>query len=131
MLPRDGTGLPRGRQQVMPWLMALARLGVGWIVIAASVYTLLEHGSFMPLVAGPLARYADAAALLGGLALFAWPPTCRWGFALLLAGIAGFELLWRHTGFVHGRSPLWAVAILTVLALGEWLSRRVRTRLYR
>ncbi len=131
LLPKDGSGLPAWREQVMPWIMAAVRLGVGWLITRAPLGTLLSHDSFLRPLASAVERDAVGGAFVLGLALFTWPATCLGGYGLLLAALGGFEWLWHRTGF-HGSSlPLWSAAILTVLALGEWLSRRVRRRLYR
>ena len=131
MLPVNGSGLPPWRQKVMPWIMALVRLAAGWVVAQGPLATLLQDGSFMRHLAGAPLRYAVAALYLAGLALFTLPATCLWGFGLLLAGLGAFQWLWARTGQPMGLLPLWTVAILAVLAGGEWLSRRLRTRLYR
>ena len=74
------------------------------------------------------ARLGLAAVLGLGLAVFAWPRTCLWGLAVLLAGLAAFELLARSLGLPPTPRLASAAAILAVLAAGEWLTRRVERR---
>jgi hypothetical protein len=52
------------------------------------------------------------------------------GGALLLAGLAGFEWVWRRLGMPPGDTFLWSAALIVVLAAGEWLVRRVQRRVY-
>ena len=130
MLPTDASGLPAWRQKVMPWIMGLVRLGVGWLVTQAPLMTLVQKDSFLRVLAGMPLRYAIAAIYIVGLACFAWPATCFYGFATLLAAVGAFEWLWARTGISSGLLPVWTVAVLTVLAAGEWLTRRVQRRLY-
>ena len=59
-----------------------------------------------------------------------WPATCFYGFALLLAAVGGFEWLWLRTGISSGLVPASTIAVLTVLAAGQWLTRRVQRRFY-
>ncbi len=130
MLPTDAAGLPAWRQKVMPWIMGLVRLGAGWVVVNAPLAELVDKGSFLRVLAGMPLRMTIAALYAVGLALFAWPRTCFYGYGLLLLAIGGFEWLWSRTGLSSGLLPFRFVAVLTVLAFGEWLTRRVQRRLY-
>jgi hypothetical protein len=130
MLPHDGTGLPAWRQKVMPWIMALVRLGAGWIVASGPLLALVQQNSYLRLLAGMPMRSLVAALYVAGLALFAWPATCFYGFGVLVAAVGAFEWLWTRTGISSGLLPLWTIAVLAVLAGGEWLTRRVQRRLY-
>jgi len=131
MLRNEGSGLPAWRRQVMPWLMALVRLGAGWVVIHAPLMTLVQKNTFLKDYAGAPLRDTIAVLYVVGLVLFAWPRTCFYGFAVLLLAVGGFEWLWTRTGIWSGMLPVWIVAVLAVLAAGEWLTRRVQRRLYR
>jgi hypothetical protein len=131
MLPTDASGLPAWRQKVMPWIMGLVRLGAGWAVVHAPLVELVDKASFLRVLAGMPLRRTIAALYIVGLALFAWPATCFYGYGLLLLAIGAFEWLWTRTGISSGLLPFRFVTVLTVLALGEWLTRRVQRRLYR
>jgi len=131
MLPTDASGLPAWRQKVMPWIMGLVRLGAGWVVVKAPLTELIDKASFLRVLAGMPLRRTIAALYIVGLALFAWPATCFYGYGLLLVAIGAFEWLWTRTGISSGLLPFRFVAVLTVLAFGEWLTRRVQRRLYR
>jgi hypothetical protein len=112
------------------WVMALVRLFAGWLIAARPLGLLLGGGSPLAALAAPVARFAIAALLGLGLVAFAWPKSCQRGLALLLAGLAADELVVRDAGLAPtpGRSIAVAVAILCVLALGEWLTRRLEAR---
>ena len=110
------------------WVMALVRLGAGWLIIARPLALLVSQPS--PIAAGVVApvRLALAAALGVGLTAFAWPRSCLYGLALLLAGLAVFEALGHQLGLPANPRTLTAVAILAVLGAGEWLTRRMEGR---
>ena len=130
MLPRDGYKLPRWRRHVMTWVMALVRLAAAWIVTQAPLTALALKPGFMRVAVTAPPRLGLAAVLAGGIVAFAWPRTCPYGFVLLLAGLTGFEALWISLGLPLGATALWSAAILTVLAAGEWLARRLQRELY-
>ena len=108
------------------WVMALVRLGTGWLVLARPLNLLMADPS--PLEVPAALRFALAALLGAGLGAFAWPRGYRWGLALLLGGLAVYELLARQHGLPPTPRLLTAVAILVVLAAGQWLTRRVEGR---
>ncbi len=121
-------GDERGPARAMgAWVMALVRLFAGWLIASRPLALLLGGSSPLAALAAPAARFAIAALLGVGLAAFAWPRSCQRGLALLLAGLAADELLVRGAGLAPtpGRSIAVAVAILAVLALGEWLTRKL------
>ena len=130
MLPKDAAGLPAWREKVMPWIMAAVRLAAGWIIARGPLALLLGADSFLRPMASALERDTVAVAYVLGLALFTWPASYLAGYGLLLVGLGAFEWLWMRTGFHGSPLPLFSAAILSVLALGEWLSCRVRRRLY-
>lgn len=119
---------PSARARLGPWVMALVRLGAGWLIVARPLAQLVAERS--PIAAGVAApgRLLLAAGLGLGLAAFAWPRSYLYGLALLLAGLAAFAALARHLGLPPTPRALSAVAILAVLAAGEWLTRRVGGR---
>lgn len=119
---------PPPRVRLGTWVMALVRLGAGWLIAARPLVLLIADGSPLGARVALPARLAIAAALGLGLAAFAWPRTCLWGLALLLAALAGFELLGRSLGLPPTPRLASAAAILAVLAAGEWLTRRVERR---
>jgi hypothetical protein len=110
------------------WVMGLVRLGAGWLVVARPLALLVTEPS--PIAAGVAlhVRLVLAAALGVGLTTFAWPRSCQYGLALLLAALAAFEALRHHLGMPPTPRVLTAIAILAVLAAGEWLTRRVEGR---
>ena len=109
-------------------VMALLRLGAGWLVVARALVLLVGAPSPLSASLPWPARFATAAGLAVGLLAFAWPRSCLWGLALLAAGLAAFEWLSRSAG-LPPTPRLWSAAgILIVLAAGEWLTRRVERR---
>ena len=130
MLPLSGSGLPAWRRHVMTVVMALVRLAVGWLVSEGPLTALALRPGFMRAALAAPPRLGVAALLAIGVVAFAWPRTCLYGFVLLVAGLAGFEALWRSLGMPPGANALWSAAILAVLAVGEWLTRWLRRRLY-
>lgn len=128
ILPRTGAGLPAWRRHVAAWLMGALRLGIAWLV---------AHDPLVALTGGALngampdaARWAGAAAIVGGALLFAWSRTVLVGFALLVAGLGVFQYGWRHIGFDGTSAFVRTVALLAVLSAGELLVRRVQKKLY-
>jgi hypothetical protein len=119
---------PPPRVRLGTWVMALLRLGAGWLIVARPLVLLVAAGAPLGARVALPARLAIAAVLALGLALFAWPRTCLWGLAALLAGLATFELLGRSLGLPPTARLASAVAILAVLGAGEWLTRRVERR---
>jgi hypothetical protein len=130
MLPRTGEGLPPWRRQVSAWLMGALRLGVAWLV-ARDPYSALAgaKGAFLSESMPTALRWAAAAGIVAGGLLFAWPRTVLVGFGVLAASLAVFEWYWRKIG-VGGSTFAYSLAVLAVLAAGEWLVRRVQRRLY-
>jgi len=130
MLPRTGAGLPAWRRRVMPWLMAAVRLVVAWFVIHGALRALVMQPSFLHDAVAAPTRYLVAALMALGLAAFVWPATCVVGFLLLTAGLLAFEWIWQHLGLPSGSLPYATIGALGVLAVGEWLARRLQGRLY-
>ena len=83
MLPRDGSELPRWRRHVMVVVMALVRLAVGWLLVEGPITVLVLRPGFISAAIGAGPRLGVAALLGAGLAAFAWPRSCLYGFALL------------------------------------------------
>ena len=113
------------RARLGRWLMALVRAFAAWLVLLRPLTLLLSAQSPLAgLVAAP-ARLAIAALLAVGLFAFVWPRSCLWGFVLLLVGLAALEGVWLAHGLPSlPRLPA-TLAVLTVLAAGEWLTRRL------
>ncbi len=126
----DAAGPPHGppRARFGTWVMALVRLCAGWLIVAPPLALLVAQPSLIAASIAAPVRLALAAALGLGLAAFAWPRSYLYGLALLLAGLAAFGLLARQLGLQPTPRALTAVAILAVLAAGEWLTRRVEGR---
>jgi hypothetical protein len=130
ILPRTGDGLPPWRRRVSGWMMSALRALIAWIVVRSQVSTLVvTGGGFVGMTMGAPIRYATLAALVAGAVLFTWSRTVLAGFALLAVGLGVFEYHWRTMG-MGGDQYLWSLAVLAVLAAGEWLVRRVQRRLY-
>jgi hypothetical protein len=123
-----GGDLRPWRDRLAPWLMALVRLGAAWLITARPLALLVTQPSLIRASVAAPVRLGLAAALGLGLAGFAWPRTYLHGLALLLAGLAAFEWLWRQLGLPPTTRVLSSVAILAVLAAGEWLTRRLERR---
>jgi len=123
-------GLDELRERLMPWIMAAVRLGAGWLLCQATLLALATPGSPLRALLGDVPGVIALLLTGVGLALFAWPRTCLAGAALLAAEIVGAAWLWRRAGLVPP-PPLSALAVIGVLAGGEWLTRRVRRRLGR
>lgn len=130
ILPTTGTDLPPWRRQVMIWLMAAVRLLVCWFLLREPLAALLsEPGFIVPALGRPVAWTVATLFAVGAL-LFAWPRTVLVGYALLVAGLLGYEWIWHRLGGWSGRLLFSGLAIFTVLAAGEWLVHRVQKRLY-
>jgi hypothetical protein len=118
------------RERLMPWIMAAVRLGAGWLLCRALLAALLASGAPLRTAAGP-ATASLLAALLGlGVVGFAWPRTCLAGAPLLALGLGLATWLAGRAGLPA--PPLaTALAVIAVLAGGEWLSRVLQRRLER
>jgi len=115
------------RERLMPWVMAAVRLGAGWLLCAGTLRSIGTPGAPLLAPAGPLAAAALALLMLLALLAFAWPRSCLYGAAALAASLAAANWLWRAAGLEP--PPLaTALAVVGVLALGEWLNRRVQRR---
>ncbi|HXQ30738.1 MAG TPA: hypothetical protein VN790_02060 [Steroidobacteraceae bacterium] len=122
---RSVAHLPPWRRQVMTWIMAVIRLGAGWLVTRTQLGALALTPSFLHEAVGAPLCYIDATVLGAGLLAFAWPRSYRAGFVLLAVGLLGFEWLWRRAGMRPDPVLLTSLSVLAVLAAGEWLTRRV------
>ena len=130
ILPTSGSGLPAWRQKVAPWLMAAVRLTIAWFLVRGQLNVLVVEPGLAATAAGAAERWAMAATLVAGGLLFAWPRTYLVGAVVLLAGLAWFEWLWVRMGLTRGDSMSYALALVGVLAAGEWAVRRMQRRLY-
>jgi hypothetical protein len=115
------------RERLMPWVMAAVRLAAGWLLSRPLLAALLSDAAPLHAAAGTVGAPLLAALLLLGLAGFAWPRTCLAGAAVLAAGIGATSWLAARAGL--GGPPLaTALAVIAVLALGEWLTRLLARR---
>ena len=113
------------RERLGPLAMAGVRLAAGALVAARPLWYLLAPASPLEAaVAAPL-RYALAAATVLGLGAFAWPRSSLHGFGLAAAALVAGEMLGRYGG-APARDLAPGLAVLGVLAAGEWLTRRLR-----
>lgn len=130
ILPRTGADLPPWRRHVMPWLMAAVRALIAWFVLRDPLLSLVGKGAFVTDVAGRPIGWTIGTLLAVGSLLFVWPRTVLIGYAMLVAGVVAFELLWRRLGMPGGSLLATALGLFTVLAFGEWLVQRLQKRLY-
>lgn len=115
------------RERLMPWLMAAVRLGAGWLLCRTLLAALLAQHAPLRAATGPVGASLLAVLLVLGLAGFAWPRSCLIGAPLLAAGLGLTTWLAGRAGL--SAPPLaTAIAVLAVLAVGEWLTRRLRRR---
>ena len=127
MSREPGDPLARWRTRLKPWLMAAVRLAVGGVISAEPFGKLLSHGPWLSVAPDPLRTDLLIVLLGGGLLAFAWPRTVLPGAAVLALGLVGFQVWWLGGPLHEGRLPA-SLAIVAVLALREWLVRRVRAR---
>lgn len=131
ILPRTAEGLPPWRRHVSTWVMGALRLGMAWVLGRTAFFALAAPGGgFIGEVMPAPVRWLVLAALVIGAPLFAWSRTVLVGCALLIAGLGVFEFYFRQWGAQVSTTFWWSVAVLVVLAAGEWLVRRVQQRLY-
>jgi hypothetical protein len=105
--------------------MAGVRLAAGALVAARPLWYLLASASPLTTTVAAPVRDALAAATVLGLAAFAWPRSSLYGFGMVAAALVGGEMLGRYGG-APARDLAPGLAVLGVLAAGEWLTRRLR-----
>jgi len=110
--------------------MAALRLMVAWFLLRSPLDMLVQKTSFAADAVGRPIAWGVASLLAIGALLFAWPRTVLIGYAMLVAGVIGFEWIWRRMGMPGGMLVVSGLAIFTVLAAGEWLVQRMQKRLY-
>ncbi len=131
ILPRTADGLPPWRRHVSTWIMGALRLVMAWVLGRMAFFALIAPGGgWIGDVMPTPVRWLVVAALVLGALLFAWSRTVLVGFVLLVAGLGTFEFYFRQWGAQVSTTFWWSVAVLAVLAAGEWLVRRVQQRLY-
>jgi hypothetical protein len=131
ILPRSAEGLPPWRRHVATWIMGTLRLVMAWVLGRTAFLALIAPaGGFIGEVMPAPARWLVLAALVIGAVLFAWSRTVVVGFVLLAAGLGVFEFYFRKWGAQVSTTFWWSLAVLAVLAAGEWLVRRVQQRMY-
>jgi hypothetical protein len=129
MLFRNGQDLPLWRRRVMPWLMAVLRLCIVWVIFSSPLRFVCSPPSFLHLPMG--LRTTFIVLLLLGAPLFLWSRSCWIGGLGLVAAIAAYERLWLDAGLPAGGMPVLAVGLIVVLCVGEWGGRLAQSRLYR
>ena len=131
ILPRTAEGLPPWRRRVSTWVMGLLRLGMAWLLGRTAFFALIAPGGgFLGEVMPAPVRWLVIGALVLGALLFAWSRTVLVGFALLAVALGVFEFYFRRWGAQVSTTFWWSIAVLAVLAAGEWVVRRVQRRLY-
>jgi len=127
----SGAHLSPWRQRVLPVMMMALRALVAWIVLRTAVDALLHNPLVMSGHAPQWLRYVLAAVLAAGGLAFIWSRTVVAGAVVVAAGLGLYEYLWRLNGQAMFRTAfLGSLALLFVLALGEWLARRVQKKVY-
>jgi hypothetical protein len=126
----SGADLPRWRRSVLPAVMTLLRLLVGYLLTRSELQALLTSPSVLSTRVPAPSRYALAAAIAAGVVLFVVPRTVAYGAALLALSLGIFEYLWRHLGLPPQNVYGYALALLVVLAGSDWLVARLQRRIY-
>ena len=127
----SGVHLSPWRRRVLPLMMMALRALVAWVVLRSAVDLLLHNALFLAGHAPHWLQYVLAAVLVGGGVAFIWSPTVVWGAVVVGAGLGIYEYLWRLNGQApHPTAFMSSLALLFVLALGEWLARRVQKQVY-
>jgi hypothetical protein len=111
------------RVSLAPYTMALVRALAAGLVLAQPLGLLMGpvFGAH-----GLVGAYALAVFLSLALVFFAYPRTCLWGLAALVAGLAAFAAWWHALGGSPSLPRLSGFAVLAVLGAGEWLTARLR-----
>ena len=126
-----GAELSPWRRRVLPVMMMALRAAVAWYVLRTPLYVLTQNPLFLKGVAPGWAQYALCVPLVAGGLAFIWSRSVVWGAMLAGAGLMLFEYCWRRVGQEpHGATLASSVSLLAVLAVGEWLARRVQRRVY-
>lgn len=125
----DAALMPAWRQRVMPWLMALLRALVVWLLFWPAVHLLWAppHVLVLPM----LARVATLGCIALGTPLFLWPGRSWMGGILLGLAIGGYEWIWKNAALPGSGAPWAAVAIIALLSLGDGIGQLASRRLYR
>ncbi len=126
-----GVGLSAWRRRVLPVLLALLRMVVAYMLLAPPIDMLWHDPLFLKGFAPHAAQYVLAVVLAVGGGLFVASPTVVIGALVCAAGLCLFEYCWwRIDSGRVGSTLITALALLAVLASGEWLSRRLQRRVY-
>jgi hypothetical protein len=110
--------------------MTLLRLMVAYLLTRGVLGVLLFDPSPFTARAGLATRYGLGAVIAAGVILFVVPRTVALGALLLALGLGLFEYLWRRLGFAPGHVYGYALALVAVLAVSDWLVRRVQRQVY-
>ena len=126
-----GSGLSPWRRRVLPLVLAAVRALVAYVILGAPFELLVKDTLFLTGYAPHWLQYALATLMAVGAALFVFPRTVAVGAALLAASLLLFEFLWRHVGQdPHGTTLAASCALLGILALSDWSTRRLQRRIY-
>ncbi len=127
----SGVHLSPWRRRVLPLMMMALRALVAWIVLRTAVDALLHNPSLLSGHAPQWLQYVLATVLIAGGIAFVWSPTVVAGALVVAAGLGIYEYVWRLNGQATFRTAfISSLALLFVLALGEWLARRVQKKVY-
>ncbi|MBS0376147.1 MAG: hypothetical protein JSR73_16320 [Proteobacteria bacterium] len=116
---------PSLRERLGPLAMAGVRLAAGALVAARPLWYLLAPATPLANAVPVAVRTALALVTVLGLGAFAWPRSSLHGFGVLAASLVAGEMLGRYGG-APARDLAPGLAVLGVLAAGEWLTRRLR-----
>jgi hypothetical protein len=126
----SGADLPPWRRSVLPAVMTLLRFLVVFLLTRAELRALVSDPSVLTGRLSAVTRYGLAAGLIAGGVLFVLPRTVPAGALLLALALGLFEYLWRRLDLPPGHVYGYALALLIVLAVSDWLVRRVQRRVY-
>jgi hypothetical protein len=126
----SGAELPPWRRTVLPAVMTLLRLLVVMLLTRAELRALLADQGVLAGRMAAATRYGLAAGIVVGAILFVLPRTVAAGALVLALALGLFEYLWRRLDLPPGHVYGYALALLIVLAVSDWMVRRVQAKVY-
>jgi hypothetical protein len=126
----SGAELPPWRRTVLPAVMTLLRLLVVMLLTRAELQALLPDQGVLAGRMAAATRYGVAAGIVVGAILFVLPRTVAAGALVLALALGLFEYLWRRLDLPPGHVYGYALALLIVLAVSDWMVRRVQAKVY-